>query len=80
VALLEFLPGAAGARIVAPDFFLPANHLLNWLHVAGSSHARLFQFAALAAHEGFFQIVSGSRNQARRAVSVPSSSLLRGHS
>jgi hypothetical protein len=62
VALLEFLAGAAGARIVAAHFFLPANDLLNRLHVASAGHARLFEFAALAAHESFFQIVGRSRD------------------
>ena len=60
VAPFEFLAGAARAGIVAAHFFLAANDLLNGLHVPGASHARLFQFAALAAHEGFFQIVGGS--------------------
>ncbi|MDQ1387135.1 MAG: hypothetical protein QOF56_589, partial [Acidobacteriaceae bacterium] len=54
VALFEFPAGATGARIVAAHFFLRADDLLHGLRVAASSHARLFQFAALAAHEGFF--------------------------
>lgn len=54
VALLEFLAGAAGARIIAAHFLLPTHDLLHWLHVAGSSHTRLFEFAPFAAHECFF--------------------------
>jgi hypothetical protein len=63
MALLIFLPRAAGTRIVTPHFFLTANHLLHRLHIASSSHPRLFEFAALAAHKRFFQIVRGSCNQ-----------------
>src|ERR1700691_3665488 len=80
VALFEFLSRPAGAGIVAAHFFLAANDLLHWLRFAASGHARLFQFAALAAHEGFFQIVRGSCDQARRTMSVPACSRLRRHS
>src|SRR5215471_5135861 len=59
VTLLIFLSRAAWARIVAPDFLLRANHLLHRLRVARSGHARLFQFAPLAAHESLFQFVGG---------------------
>jgi hypothetical protein len=75
VALFEFLAGAAGARVVAANFFLSANDLLYWRNVACAGHARLFQFAALAAHEGFFQIVGGCCYQARRVMSVSATSL-----
>lgn len=57
VTLLEFLTGTARARIVAAHFFLPANDLLHRLNVSGARHASLFQFATLAAHEGFFQVI-----------------------
>src|SRR5579863_7355537 len=59
VALLEFFSRTAGARIVAAHFFLGADDLLYWLRFAASRHPRLFQFATLAAHKGFFQIVGG---------------------
>lgn len=42
VALLEFLSRAAGAGIVAADFFLAAHDLLHGLRFAASGHARLF--------------------------------------
>ena len=54
VALFIFLAGAAGAGIVPANFFLRADDLLHLLRVSGAGHAGLFQFAALAAHEGFF--------------------------
>jgi len=59
VALLNFCRSRR-AGIVAAHFFLTADDLLHGLHIAGARHARLFQFATLAAHEGFFQIVGGS--------------------
>jgi len=77
VALFEFLAGATGARIVAAHFFLRADDLLHGLRVAASSHARLFQFAPLAAHEGFFQIIGGGRYEARRTMSVSPTTRLR---
>src|SRR3984957_4082457 len=80
VALLEFLTRSTGAWIVAAHFFLSANDLLNRLHFSAAGHARLFEFAALAAHEGFFQIVGGSRDEAWRAMSSSARALLRGHS
>jgi hypothetical protein len=42
--------------------------LLNGLRVARAGHARLFQFALLLALEGFFEVVHGSRNLARRTA------------
>src|ERR1700676_1549046 len=72
VALLEFLTRAAGAGIVAAHFFLRADYLLHRLHIASARHARLFQFAALAAHERFFQIVGGSGDQAWRVMAIAS--------
>jgi len=57
VALFVFLAGSAGAGIVAAYLLLRAHNLLNLLRLTGSGHARLFQFAALAAHEGFFELV-----------------------
>src|SRR6202035_209020 len=56
------------------------NDLLNWLYVSCASHARLFQFAALAAHEGFFQIIGRGGNQPRRTMSIPATPLLRRYS
>ncbi len=76
VALLEFLAGTTRAGIVAAYFFLAANDLLHWLHVTSAGHACLFQFAALAAHKGFFQIVGGSCDQTRRTSAVSAGSLL----
>ena len=76
VALFVFLAGAAGAGIVAAYFFLRADDLLHLLRISGAGHAGLFQLAALAAHEGFFQVVGRSCDQARRFVAVPTTSLL----
>src|SRR5512146_2897345 len=50
MALLVLFPGAARAWIVATDF-IAANHLLNRLLIAGSSHACLLQFAPFLALE-----------------------------
>ena len=61
-AFLILLARAAGAGIVSSHFFLAADDLLHGLRVSCSGHARLFEFAALAAHEGFFQFVSGCRD------------------
>src|ERR1700739_1852726 len=79
MALLIFLSRAAGAGIVAADFFLRSYHLLHRLSIAATGHARLFQLAALAPHKSFFQVISGSCDQSRRMMSV-SSALLRWHS
>ena len=57
VTLFVFLAGAAGAGIIAPHFFLRADNLLDRLRGASNGHTGLFQFAPLAAHEGFFQFV-----------------------
>jgi hypothetical protein len=76
VALLEFLAGSAGAGIVSAHFFLTANDLLHRLCFATTSHARLFEFTALAAHEGLFQIVGGGCDQTRRTTPVSAGSLL----
>jgi hypothetical protein len=54
VALLKFVSRATRAGIVAAHFFLPSYDLLHRLRFSAAGHARLFQFAALAAHEGFF--------------------------
>lgn len=60
MALLILLPGPARARIIPPNFFLPAYNLLHLWRVSRTGHAGLLQFAPLAAHEGFFQLVGGS--------------------
>jgi len=62
VALFVFLTGTAGAGIVSSYFFLAADDLLYGLCVSCAGHAGLFQLAAFAAHEGFFQFVSGCRD------------------
>jgi hypothetical protein len=41
VTFFVFLARAAGAGIVAADFFLGADNLLDRLRVAGTGHARL---------------------------------------
>jgi hypothetical protein len=56
-ALLVFFAGTTGTRIVASDFRAAANHLLDLL-IAGTGHTGLFQFAAFAALEGFFEIIN----------------------
>src|SRR5262249_44200984 len=56
-ALFVFLATAAGARIVASDLRLAPHDLLHRLQIAGSRHARLFQFALFPALECFFKIV-----------------------
>src|ERR1700678_3523873 len=76
VAPFVFLARAAGTRIIAPPFLLPAHNLLNRQYVSGASHARLFQLSTLAAHEGFFQVVGGCRDQPRRMMSVAPAALL----
>src|ERR1700683_1285380 len=68
--LLILLPRSTRARIIAADFGGATHHLLNRLAVSGSRHAGLFQLAALAALEGFFQLIYGSGNVARRLVAV----------
>jgi hypothetical protein len=62
VALFILLARAAGAWVVSSHFFLSADDLLNGLRVSGSGHARLFELAAFAAHEGFFQFVRRRRD------------------
>ena len=57
VALLEFLAGTAGARIVPANLLLTANNLLHLRSLAATRHAGLLQFAPLSAQERFFQIV-----------------------
>jgi uncharacterized MAPEG superfamily protein len=72
VALLVFLAGAAGAGIVAAHFFLTSNDLLHCGAYRRPGHASLFQLAALAAHEGFFQFVGGGRDhRGMPSVAVP---------
>src|ERR1700758_432899 len=66
VALLVFLAGAAGAGIVAADFFGAADDLLDGALLAAAGHARLFEFAALLALEAFFEIVDRGCNLPRR--------------
>jgi len=56
-ALFVFLARSARAGIVAPDFGGSSHNLLYRLTIAGTGHACLFEFTALAALEGFFQIV-----------------------
>ena len=80
MALLKFLARTARTGIVAAHLFLTANHLLHRLHVSSPSHARLFQFATLAAHKSLFQIVSGSRDQSWRMMSVAPTALPGRHS
>src|SRR5450432_252401 len=80
VTLLILLPRPAGARVIPPNFFLPADNLLHRLSVSRTRHASLFQFAALAAHEGFFQLVRGSGHHARRTLAVAIAAMLRWHS
>ena len=57
VALLELLSRPAVTGIVAADLLLPAHDLLHLRRVSRSGHACLFEFTALAPHEGFFQFV-----------------------
>ena len=57
MTLLVLFTGTTWAGIVAADFFLASNHLLDGLRVAGSGHTGLLQLTALAAHEGFFEII-----------------------
>jgi hypothetical protein len=57
VTLLIFFPRPAGTRIVPPHFLLSPNDLLHLRRVSRTSHTRLLEFAALAAHEGFFQFI-----------------------
>src|SRR6478609_4361581 len=61
VALLILLAGAAGARIISPDFGLPANDLLRRGVAVRSRHARLLQLFFLATLELRFQVVHRSR-------------------
>src|SRR6266851_2581046 len=63
---LVFLAASARARIVASNFCARAHHLLN-LHVASTSHARLFQLLLFLALECLFDIVHGCGNLTRRA-------------
>src|SRR3954463_12179693 len=56
--LLVFLAAATRTRIVPADF-VTTNDLLHRLHLAGPSHARLFEFPALTALESFFHVVHG---------------------
>src|SRR5216684_531399 len=63
---LVFLAASARARIVASNFCPRAHHLLN-LHVASTSHARLFQLLLFLALECLFDIVHGCGNLTRRA-------------
>lgn len=67
VALLVFLAGAAGAWVIAPDFFGAAHHLLHGFLLAAAGHAGLFEFAALLPLEGFFEIVDRSGDLSWRA-------------
>src|SRR5271167_3873064 len=77
-ALLVLLAAAAGAGIVASNF-LATNDLLHRPLVTAACHARLLQFAALAALEGFFHIVhrgrwpvpSRTRAEGRHSIAVP---------
>ena len=55
-ALLIFLAGTAGARVVAANLSSAANDLLD-LTVTGTCHACLLQFATLATLEGFLESV-----------------------
>ena len=59
-ALLIFLARSARAGIVAADFGGASDDLLHGLTIAGTGHACLFEFAALAALERFFEIVHRS--------------------
>ena len=56
VALLVFLAGSAMAGIVAADLF-SADDLLHRLGFTRTGHARLFEFALLAALKGFFNVI-----------------------
>src|SRR5690242_20650998 len=69
-ALLVFLTGAAGTRIVTTNFRGAANDLLHRLHITRAGHARLFQLAAFFALEGFFEIVHRCSNATRRAATI----------
>src|SRR5438445_892516 len=69
-AFLILLPRTARAGIVAPDLRAAAHDLLYGLSVSGAGHAGLFQLAALAALEGFFEIVHGGCNCLWRTLSV----------
>ena len=80
MALLVFLAGAAGTGVVAAYFFLGADDLLHLLRISGAGHASLFQFAALAAHEGFFQLVRGSGNHSGRTAAIAIAAVLRWNS
>src|SRR6267154_4998140 len=56
--------------MVAANFRTATHDLLNRLPIAGTCHARLFEFAAFAALEGFFEIIHGCCNGLRRTLPV----------
>ena len=78
MALLIFFARAARTGIVTPYLLLTSHDLLHRLHIASPSHLRLFQFATLAAHEGFFKVIRGSRNQPRWMMPIAATALRRG--
>ena len=77
VALFILFAGPARARIVPSNFFLPTDDLLYWLGVSGPGHTRLFEFTALAAHEGLFQFICRRGHHARRSPPVAISRMRR---